>query len=275
MKINTIDNQISAQAVRQKNQAQTAAREFESIFTSYMLKSMRSTIPENEFMPMSLGENIYTEMLDGEYAKMMSSSGNLGLAGMILKQIDRSSQDAVSPQQMLKGLNRDPWMIDNRFIQSTPTASTVNRDTKAAVAQFKPIIDEASRTFNVDSSLISAVIARESAGNQYAVSRAGAKGLMQLMDATASDLGTSNVWDPYDNIMSGTKYLSDMLKRFNNDEQLALASYNAGPGAVEAHNGMPPFRETQEYVNAVQRLKNQFAQVDNNNKDVSNETTVQ
>jgi soluble lytic murein transglycosylase-like protein len=110
----------------------------------------------------------------------------------------------------------------------------------------------------VDSSLVAAVIAQESAGNQYAVSRAGAKGLMQLIDTTARQLGVSKVYDPAQNIFGGAKYLRQLLDRFGGDKSLALASYNAGPGAVDRYQGIPPYRETQEYVRRVLDLESQF-----------------
>jgi soluble lytic murein transglycosylase-like protein len=102
------------------------------------------------------------------------------------------------------------------------------------------------------------MIAQESAGNPHAVSRAGAKGLMQLMDGTARDMGARNVFDPRDNVLSGTRYMRQLLDRFDGNVQLALAGYNAGPSAVERHKGIPPYSETQNYVQRVLGLQKQF-----------------
>ena len=121
--------------------------------------------------------------------------------------------------------------------------------------EYADLIRQAARAQQVDPALVTSVIHVESCFDPQAVSRVGAHGLMQLMPATAADLGVSDRFDPAQNIRGGTRYLAAMLQRFGGDLDLALAAYNAGPGAVERHGGVPPFAETQTYI---QRVRAQY-----------------
>jgi Rod binding domain-containing protein len=239
--------------------AKEAAKAFEAIFASMMLRSMRSTIPQqdNDFVPTSLGEKIYTEMLDEQYSSLLGKNGNLGLADLILKQINGSGGSSGSALTMLRNLQTSPWMTDNAFIPSK--LSTDPQTPQSSVTQWLPYIKEAAKRFGVDTNLITAVIAQESAGNPSAVSAKGAKGLMQLMDTTAQNMGVSQVFQPRQNILGGTKYLKQLLEKYNGNEALALASYNAGAAAVDKYNGIPPYQETQHYVESVTALKRQLS----------------
>lgn len=147
-----------------------------------------------------------------------------------------------------------------------PSAATLrpfapgSRGVSAAVPGRTPydqLISNAAKREGVDEELVKAVVQAESGFNARAVSSAGAKGLMQLMDGTARSLGVKDSLDPAANIAGGVKYLRSMIDRFGS-VPLALAAYNAGPGAVEKYDGIPPYRETQTYVDRVLQLQRKY-----------------
>jgi len=135
----------------------------------------------------------------------------------------------------------------------TPIVVPVKPAALGANAQFGQFIQSASKRFNVDADLISSVIAIESNYNPKAVSHKNARGLMQLIPGTASRFGVQNIFDPRENIDAGTRYLGELLHRYDNDLILALAAYNAGPQSVQKYGRVPPFPETMSYVRRVKR----------------------
>jgi soluble lytic murein transglycosylase-like protein len=142
-----------------------------------------------------------------------------------------------------------------------PEAAGIRATRYAAPEQsrsFDDMIEAHAGRNGVRSDLVRAVIQVESAFNPRAVSNKGAMGLMQLMPATARQFGVSNAFDPDQNVRGGVAYLRQLLDRYDGDERLALAAYNAGPGAVDRHGQtVPPFRETRDYVSRVNRIAGQ------------------
>lgn len=115
-------------------------------------------------------------------------------------------------------------------------------------ADLQSLVSSASTRNGVSPSLVNAVVMAESAGDPSAISRVGAQGLMQLMPGTAADCGVNNAFDPQQNVDCGARYLHELLARYNNNVELAVAAYNAGPGAVDQYHGVPPYAETRAYV---------------------------
>ncbi len=140
---------------------------------------------------------------------------------------------------------------------AAPTAATA---TTGAATPFAAEIDAAAARNGVDPALLRGLIRQESNFNADARSPAGAMGLTQLMPATAAGLGVTNPTDPAQSIEGGAKYLKQQLDRFGGDVSKALAAYNAGPGAVQKYNGVPPYAETQNYVRNVTAYANEYRQ---------------
>ncbi len=133
-----------------------------------------------------------------------------------------------------------------------------NLDYKAYFDRYDNIIKDASRKHGVDSSLVKAVIRAESDFDNYAVSKAGAQGLMQLMPETAKKLAVKDCFDPGENIHAGVRYLKLQLRNFRNDVPMALAAYNAGENAVRKYGRIPPYKETETFVARVLRYWDEF-----------------
>jgi soluble lytic murein transglycosylase-like protein len=215
------------------------ATDFEAMFIHQMFKSMRNTVPEGE--EMSNGRKIWTQMLDEQISTESAKQGSLGLAKMIYREL--AGSEYVSAQRA----------------NSAYRASSM--PPKCTPEQIDLFAKEAAAQEGVDVNLVRAVIHQESGGNSHALSSKGAKGLMQLMDGTAQEMGIRQVWSGKQNVQGGTKYLRQLLDKFQGREDLALAAYNAGPGTVALYGGIPPFQETQNYVKNVLEYRQKLSEL--------------
>lgn len=164
-------------------------------------------------------------------------------------------QENVNKTAAASGVEQEkPQRLENGSF-ATELDKAMSMESRGAVGlnisgDTNSLIKEAAARYQVDPRLVAAVAQTESGGNQEAVSPAGAVGVMQLMPETAAGLGV-NPYDKRQNIEGGAKYLRQMMDTFGGDVQKAVAAYNAGPQAVKEYNGIPPYRETQDYVNKV------------------------
>ena len=151
-------------------------------------------------------------------------------------------------------LHYDQIDVPERF----RVAPTRSRGTGPDMASLDSIIDYYAKRYRIDVNLLYAIIKSESNGNQYAVSPAGARGLMQLMPGTAREMGVKDIFDPAQNIAGGTQYVSKLATLYDGDWTMALAGYNAGPGNVRKYGGIPPFDETRQYIRRVLQLQRTY-----------------
>lgn len=206
-----------------------------------------------------------------QYLQLTLLNGSNGLSSLGLPGAGSNASQGPDFAQMLDGLLMMQSQSTAVTVDSTASLSSLQRLAGGGVqpagdqGQYDEIIDAASQRYGVDRSLIKAVIQAESSYNENAVSSAGAKGLMQLMDGTAEGLGVQDSFDPDQNIHGGTRFLAWLLDRYDGQEAMALAAYNAGPGRVDrlgvrtddelmaSLTGLP--KETQRYIGKVQGYK--------------------
>ena len=230
----------------EKQKLAKATMDFESLLTSMMLKSMTKTTG-GLFGENSYGGDTLDTIFEGEMADYMTRSKSLGIAESMYEKITGEKLDLnlVKPHR-IKGANSVRTFRANEHPTIEPSHSSMQR-----LKKYDKIIEQAAKDHGVDEKLIKSIILTESAAKENALSKAKAKGLMQLMDGTAKDMGVRNVWNPKENIYGGTKYISKMIDKYDGNLELALAAYNAGPGNVDKHGGIPPFEETKNYVTRV------------------------
>jgi Rod binding domain-containing protein len=250
-----------------KAKLQKAAKDFESLFVGYMLKGMRSTIPKSGMEKDEFGGDMMEGMFDMEFAKYVSNNSNLGLGEMLYKKLTGEDlpKGAAHRSYSLPTLPVQP--ASSSSVKAAPQPVAPSASIQKRIESYSDTIQAASQKYGLNPNLIKAVMASESGGKPNAQSSKNAKGLMQLIDSTASDMGVKNVWNPQQNIFGGAKYLKQMLDKFQGDLPSAVASYNAGPAVVEKQGGVPPIKETKDYVARVLNYFQQFEQQEIYNND--------
>ena len=170
--------------------------------------------------------------------------------------IELCSNTAVNNTATYSGSSAGVSSDTNTYNTAASASVKLEASGLSCSAQLDAIFDEAAAKYGVDAKFLKAIAKCESDFSTESTSRSGAMGIMQLMPQTAASLGVTNAYDPYQNIMGGARYISEKLAQYNGDKSLALAAYNAGSGNVAKYGGIPPFKETQNYVAKVMAYYN-------------------
>ena len=204
----------------------------------------QSDNPIDTIYPNTSKVNSFESILQGSAP---ANFGNVLLGGNSVKKVNAS----VYPNPVGNIAKSADKIVGGSAVERAEQVISQSPQFAGSKTQLLNMIDRIAEKNGVDEKLVKALIKQESGFNPNATSKSGAMGLMQLMPSTAKGLGVNDPYNPVQNVEGGVKYLKSMLNKYNGNIILALAAYNAGPGAVDKYDGVPPYQETQNYVKKV------------------------
>jgi len=214
---------------------------------SSMIQNLLSSSGQANAMQRAVQMNNYVNNLSSQYLPVEKT--NISQNNTNIEAFDKVLQSTAKTK--FGDLLINPSTRVNAEIYSNKATNAYKTEAYDSKNKIKDLISRVSQRHGVDEKLVNALVNQESGFNPNAKSKVGAMGLMQLMPATAKGLGVTNPMDPEQNVEGGVKYLKSMLDKYNGNIILALAAYNAGPGAVDKYDGVPPYKDPPNYVNSI------------------------
>lgn len=215
---------------------------------SSMIQNLLSSSGQASAMQRAVQMNNYVNSINSQWTPVAKPNSEQ-VTNSKIESFDKVLQAGAKAK--FGDLLTNPTTRVNAQIYANTASAESPKSDYSSKTKIKELISRVSQKHGVDEKLVNALVKQESGFNPDAKSRVGAMGLMQLMPSTAKGLGVTNPMDPEQNVEGGVKYLKSMLDKYNGNIILALAAYNAGPGAVDKYDGVPPYKETQNYVKSI------------------------
>ena len=257
MQVGATQQAATQSLTTEQQRVRDASLSFERLLVEQMLQSMERTLDGGLMGSRSTSSDYFEGIYNQALSREICGSNGMGLAQSLYEEVTGSqwlelgSEAQQTPVSRRTGDILPGWL--DRVQREQMTRAGVTRPDALRESELRVMARDTASAAGLDPDWVEALVECESAWDSNACSRKGAMGLMQLMPATAQELGVQDPWDAQQNLEGGVRYLATLLNEFEGDRVLAAAAYNAGPAAVKRYEGVPPYAETEQYVQRIER----------------------